>query len=295
MKKVLIQLLLTSLCLLSTTSWAAERVTYYHNDLLGSPVAATDINGAVVWREEYKPYGERQLKQPASQDNTQWYTGKTHDESMGLSYFGARWYNPELGRFTGIDPVGVDENNPHSFNRYTYANNNPYKYTDPDGNSPVHAIKFAVDLGVNLALNKATTGGYGVGSALKESFLGLLNPAKSLSNLNKLRKLGGATKSAKPTLSTLHTGGTKIPGGRKIGDTLAGSNKIKNANGDTFKRVDFAPSKPHNGLSPHTHPNFRNQLPDSSVRSGVSRNAGPVKRRDIIDAARQGSQRTGGQ
>jgi len=103
-----------------------------------------------------------------------------------------------------------------------------------------------------------------------------------------------ATKSVKPSLSTLHTRGTKIPGGRKIGDTLAGSNKIKNSNGDTFKRVDFAPSKPHNGLSPHTHPNFRNQLPDGTIRLGVSRNAGTVTRRDIIDAARQGSQRNGG-
>jgi len=44
-----------------------------------------------------------------------------------------------------------------------------------------------------------------------------------------------------------------------------------------------------------SHPNFRNQLPDGSVRSGVSRNAGPVIRCDIIDAARQGGQRTGGQ
>jgi Bacterial toxin 33 len=33
----------------------------------------------------------------------------------------------------GIDPVGVDENNVHSHNRYAYGNNNPYRYVDPDG------------------------------------------------------------------------------------------------------------------------------------------------------------------
>jgi hypothetical protein len=33
----------------------------------------------------------------------------------------------------GIDPVGVDENNVHSHNRYAYGNNNPYKFVDPDG------------------------------------------------------------------------------------------------------------------------------------------------------------------
>ena len=37
----------------------------------------------------------------------------------------------------GIDPVGVDENNVHSHNRYAYANNNPSKFVDPDGNEPV--------------------------------------------------------------------------------------------------------------------------------------------------------------
>ena len=37
----------------------------------------------------------------------------------------------------GIDPVGVDENNVHSHNRYAYANNNPYKFVDPDGRAAV--------------------------------------------------------------------------------------------------------------------------------------------------------------
>lgn len=45
----------------------------------------------------------------------------------------ARWYDPVVGRFMAIDPVGFEEANPQSFNRFTYANNNPYKYVDPDG------------------------------------------------------------------------------------------------------------------------------------------------------------------
>ena len=43
----------------------------------------------------------------------------------------ARYYDPVIGRFYSNDPVGF--NNIHNFNRYTYANNNPYKYIDPDG------------------------------------------------------------------------------------------------------------------------------------------------------------------
>jgi len=50
----------------------------------------------------------------------------------------ARYYDPLIGRFYSNDPVGamghIVRSNPiHGFNRYTYANNNPYKYTDPDG------------------------------------------------------------------------------------------------------------------------------------------------------------------
>jgi hypothetical protein len=47
----------------------------------------------------------------------------------------------------GIDPVGVDESNLHSHNRYAYANNNPYKFVDPDGNSPIDIAFLAVDIG----------------------------------------------------------------------------------------------------------------------------------------------------
>ena len=121
---------------------AVETITYYHNDALGSPVAATDESGNLLWREAYLPYGERLQKQDNNTNDT-WFTGKQEDKATGLSYFGARWYDPVLGRFTGIDPVGFQENNIHSFNRYAYANNNPYKYVDPDGRSSALAACYA--------------------------------------------------------------------------------------------------------------------------------------------------------
>jgi uncharacterized protein RhaS with RHS repeats len=43
----------------------------------------------------------------------------------------ARYYDPVIGRFYSNDPIGFRDI--HSFNRYAYANNNPYKYVDPDG------------------------------------------------------------------------------------------------------------------------------------------------------------------
>ena len=36
-------------------------------------------------------------------------------------------------RFVSVDSVQANANNGQNFNRYSYANNNPYKLTDPDG------------------------------------------------------------------------------------------------------------------------------------------------------------------
>ena len=45
-----------------------------------------------------------------------------------------RYYDPVAGRFLSVDPVTTDANTGHGFGRYHYANNNPYKFKDPDGN-----------------------------------------------------------------------------------------------------------------------------------------------------------------
>lgn len=110
---------------------AERKTTYYHMDALGSVVAASNAAGALLWRKEYAPYGA-QLDSTAESEKLA-YTGKEHDDATGLTYFGARYYDPELARFMSIDPVGFAEANLMSFNRYAYVNNNPYKYVDPDG------------------------------------------------------------------------------------------------------------------------------------------------------------------
>jgi RHS repeat-associated protein len=65
----------------------------------------------------------------------QQFTGKERDTETGLDYFGARYYSSTQGRFTSVDPenAGADPSNPQSWNGYSYALNNPLRYTDPDG------------------------------------------------------------------------------------------------------------------------------------------------------------------
>jgi len=47
-----------------------------------------------------------------------------------------RYYDPRIGVFLSVDPVTALSNPVGAFNRYWYANNNPYKFTDPDGRQP---------------------------------------------------------------------------------------------------------------------------------------------------------------
>ena len=147
--------LIVAWLIMAAPAQAAEAITFYHNDILGSPVAVTNINGDLCWREKYKPYGGKlnnnDLRQPLNllcglDDNQRGYTNHVYDSDIKLTYMQARFYDPVVGRFMGIDPVGYVPNRPSSFNAYAYADNNPYKYIDPDGTHPADGIEHANDM-----------------------------------------------------------------------------------------------------------------------------------------------------
>jgi len=122
------------------SSFAAERVFFYHTDAAGTPVAMTDASGNVVWQADYKPFGEEHTES-GSVENKNKFVGKEKDEETDLYYFGARYLDARTGRFIMPDPVGISEldlMNPQRLNRYVYGLNNPYRYVDPDGRLTVH-------------------------------------------------------------------------------------------------------------------------------------------------------------
>ncbi|MDX6016577.1 RHS repeat-associated core domain-containing protein [Shewanella indica] len=119
--------LLTLLLLLVCSQVSATTVRYQHTDMLGSVVAESDSAGNITSRSHYEPFGKRLGGDKAGIG----YTGHLQDEDLNLTYMQARYYDPLIGRFYADDPVGFRD--VYSFNRYTYANNNPYKYVDPDG------------------------------------------------------------------------------------------------------------------------------------------------------------------
>ncbi|MGD8839061.1 MAG: RHS repeat-associated core domain-containing protein [Gammaproteobacteria bacterium] len=150
MKSKILNLFAFLALLLAGNSQAAQSVTFYHHDALGSVIAKSDEDGYLYLNEEYQPYGEKIY---ATEDffggSDDWYTGKNYSEELDLTYFGARWYDARQGRFLSADPAPVSLASIHSFNRYHYANSNPYKYVDPDGNSPAPSdiYFFAKDVG----------------------------------------------------------------------------------------------------------------------------------------------------
>ena len=193
---------------LSSFTYAADNITYYHNDALGSPAAATDQAGNVLWKEEYKPYGRRIISDSSSDSNDIWFTGKPEESDLGgIQYYGARWYHSDAGRFMGIDPVGFSDSNLQSFNKYAYANNNPYKYVDPNGESPLDLAFLAVDL---VKLGGAIRSGQGVGGALVDvgfSVVGVISPVPGVGQIAKAGVIAGKGAKLADKASDTTTGG----------------------------------------------------------------------------------------
>jgi RHS repeat-associated protein len=111
-------------------------LSYIHQDSLGSSSAASNADGSSEGSIRYLPFGlARSGMDTLSDDTDKLFTGQRLDFTTDLYYYGARYYNPEIGRFISADTIVPDPMNPQTLNRYSYCLNNPFKYTDPTGHS----------------------------------------------------------------------------------------------------------------------------------------------------------------
>ncbi|MBU1683096.1 LysM peptidoglycan-binding domain-containing protein [Patescibacteria group bacterium] len=112
-----------------------ETTYYFLTDHLGSVDVILDEDGSVVERADYLPFGSDRLRTTETEapDTDYKFTGKELDGETGLMYYGARYYDPLIGRFTTADPWEGDLLNPQTLNKYSYAVNNPLFFLDPTG------------------------------------------------------------------------------------------------------------------------------------------------------------------
>jgi len=99
------------------------------SDYLGTPVAAFDKQGNRIWSVELDIYG-RMVELTGEQDFIPFrYQGQYEDVDIGLYYNRFRYYDPEQGNYTQIDPIGLSGNNPTLYGYVKDTN----KWTDPLG------------------------------------------------------------------------------------------------------------------------------------------------------------------
>ena len=115
---------------------ADNGIFYILSDHLESTSLILARNGTVVKQDYYYPYGGNRGT-PYSEVTTRRFTGQYHEAGLpggeGLSFYNARWYDPQLGRFISADTIVPYPRNPQNLNAYAYVLNNPLRYVDPSG------------------------------------------------------------------------------------------------------------------------------------------------------------------
>jgi RHS repeat-associated protein len=122
-----------------SSTFQPDSILYLHDDHLGSIETVTDSQGALVDRLKFSPFGARHNGGDLASPTTlplgnvrRGFAGHEHDESGFINMKG-RMYDPQLGRFLSPDPLVGNPSNGQAYNRYSYALNNPLRYTDPTG------------------------------------------------------------------------------------------------------------------------------------------------------------------
>ncbi|MEU6429690.1 DNRLRE domain-containing protein [Microbispora sp. NPDC046973] len=108
-----------------------DGVTWLMSGLHGSTQLAVNDTTGKVSRERYLPFGQRRGADdlPFTDHG---FLGKVEDESTGLDYLSARYYDPTIAKFTSTDPL-LDFRKAQWANPYSYAGNNPIGLSDPTG------------------------------------------------------------------------------------------------------------------------------------------------------------------
>jgi RHS repeat-associated protein len=101
-------------------------------------------DGTVTETYRYSAFGEEQIFNSNGVEvncsiNPWRFSGKRVDEETGWSYFGRRYYDPEVGRWIGPDPIWFEDGT----NLYSYVQNSPIVFIDPNGLSQLNCTNIS--------------------------------------------------------------------------------------------------------------------------------------------------------
>ena len=111
----------------------ATQYYLYNKDIQGSTSSLVKEDGSADATYQYTDFGETTIQGDDQAKNEVSYTGGIYDQSTGLYYLNARYYNPEDGRFMTEDSYRGEIMNPETGHLYVYCANNPVNYVDPSG------------------------------------------------------------------------------------------------------------------------------------------------------------------
>jgi RHS repeat-associated protein len=118
-----------------------DTYNYVYSDHLGSILTVTNNMGAVTFEQNFDPWGRKRYATTWKYGNAPtppvWlyrgYTGHEHLTQFGLINMNGRLYDPVAGRMLSVDNNVQMPGYTQNYNRYSYALNNPLRFTDPDG------------------------------------------------------------------------------------------------------------------------------------------------------------------
>src|SRR5437899_2165174 len=148
---------------LTPSGSGGEFVQYHHPDRLGTRLV-TNAQDTTYFEQQTLPFGTALNESPPTGGTTGATNRRftTYDRSLntGLDYAINRHYDPQQGRFTQVDPIGmsaVSLESPQTLNLYAYCTNDPINHTDPSGLGFFSFLKKLVKRVIHAAIHAAFT------------------------------------------------------------------------------------------------------------------------------------------
>ena len=120
-----------------------SKKTYYLFNAHGDVTELVSDSSTVTHKYDYDAFGVEKKPDPLD-GNPFRYCGEYYDGETKTYYLRARYYDPNIGRFTSEDTYRGEPNDPLTLNLYTYCVNNPVRYSDSTGNAIEDATRWLV-------------------------------------------------------------------------------------------------------------------------------------------------------